>query len=88
MLRVVCLPGDGIGPEVTAVAIDVLRALPVELEVEEHSFGGHAILDEGTPLPERTLAARCKTPLPRVAAPSSGRRQAPQLPPPRAPLSD
>ena len=60
MLRVACLPGDGIGPEVTAVAIDVLRALPVELEVEEHSFGGHAILEEGTPLPERTLAA-CRT---------------------------
>ena len=59
MLRVACLPGDGIGPEVTAVAIDVLRALPLELEVEEHSFGGRAILEEGTPLPERTLAA-CK----------------------------
>ena len=57
MLRVACLPGDGIGPEVTAVAIDVLRALPIEIEVEEHSFGGRAILEEGTPLPERTLAA-------------------------------
>ncbi len=56
-LRVVCLPGDGIGPEVTAVAIDVLRALPLELEVEEQSFGGGAILAEGTPLPERTLKA-------------------------------
>lgn len=57
MLRVACLPGDGIGPEVTAVAIDVLRALPIEIAVEEHSFGGRAILEEGTPLPERTLAA-------------------------------
>ena len=57
MLRVACLPGDGIGPEVTAVAVDVLRALPIEIDVEEHSFGGRAILDEGTPLPERTLAA-------------------------------
>ncbi len=59
MLRVACLPGDGIGPEVTAVAIDVLRALPIEIEVEEYSFGGRAILDEGMPLPARTLAA-CK----------------------------
>ena len=57
MLRIVCLPGDGIGPEVTAVAIDVLHALPIEIEVEEHSFGGRAILEEGTPLPDRTLAA-------------------------------
>ena len=57
MLRVACLPGDGIGPEVTAVAVDVLRALPLEVEVEEHSFGGAAILAEGTPLPQPTLAA-------------------------------
>ncbi len=57
MLRVVTLPGDGIGPEVTAVAIDVLRALPIEIEVEEHSFGGGAILEQGTPLPEPTLKA-------------------------------
>jgi len=59
MLRVACLPGDGIGPEVTAAAIEVLHALPVDVEVEEHSFGGGAILAEGTPLPDRTLAA-CK----------------------------
>jgi 3-isopropylmalate dehydrogenase len=57
MLRVACLPGDGIGPEVTAVAVEVLRALPIEIEFEEHSFGGGAILAEGSPLPERTLAA-------------------------------
>src|SRR4029078_2162086 len=59
MLGVACLPGDGIGPEVTAVAIEVLRALPLEVEVEEHAFGGGAILAGGTPLPDDTLAA-CK----------------------------
>jgi len=59
MLRVACLPGDGIGPEVTAVAIEVLRSLPLEVEMEEHGFGGGAILAEGTPLPDETLAA-CK----------------------------
>jgi 3-isopropylmalate dehydrogenase len=57
MLRVASLPGDGIGPEVTAVGVEVLRALPLELEVEEHAFGGNAILAEGTPLPEPTLDA-------------------------------
>ena len=57
MLRVACLPGDGIGPEVVGVATDVLRALPLEVEVEQHPFGGRAILDEGSPLPEDTLAA-------------------------------
>ena len=72
MLRIVCLPGDGIGPEVTAVAIDVLRALPLELEIEEHGFGGRAILDEGMPLPARTLAA-CKAPTPSSSARSASR---------------
>src|SRR4029078_10983071 len=57
MLRVACLPGDGIGPEVTAVAIEVLRALPLEVEVEEHAFGGGAILAEGAALPHATLGA-------------------------------
>jgi 3-isopropylmalate dehydrogenase len=57
VLRIACLPGDGIGPEVAAVAIDVLRALPLEVEVEEHSFGGAAILEHGSPLPEASLAA-------------------------------
>jgi 3-isopropylmalate dehydrogenase len=42
---------------VTAAAIEVLRALPIEVEVEEHAFGGAAILEEGAPLPDRTLAA-------------------------------
>jgi 3-isopropylmalate dehydrogenase len=57
MLRIASLPGDGIGPEVTAVATEVLRALPLEVEIEEHPFGGGAILEHGTPLPEPTLAA-------------------------------
>ena len=56
MLRVVCLPGDGIGPEVTAVAIDVLRALPIEIELED-TLRRSRDQEEGTPLPERTLEA-------------------------------
>jgi 3-isopropylmalate dehydrogenase len=54
---VCCLPGDGIGPEVMQAALRVLRALPVELEVEEHLLGGAAIHATGDPLPEETLAA-------------------------------
>jgi 3-isopropylmalate dehydrogenase len=57
MLRVACLPGDGIGPEVAAVGAEVLRALPLEVAIEEYSFGGGAILEHGTPLPEGSLAA-------------------------------
>jgi 3-isopropylmalate dehydrogenase len=56
-LRVVSLPGDGIGPEVCAAAVRVLEALPIDVSVEEHSFGGQAIHEHGDPLPDETLAA-------------------------------
>jgi 3-isopropylmalate dehydrogenase len=56
-VRIVCLPGDGIGPEVSAVAVRVLSALLPEVEVEEHTFGGGAIHATGAPLPDETLAA-------------------------------
>ena len=57
MLRVASLPGDGIGPEVCAAAVRVLGALPIDVTVEEHSFGGGAIHEHGDPLPAETLAA-------------------------------
>jgi 3-isopropylmalate dehydrogenase len=56
-LRVVSLPGDGIGPEVCDAAVRVLAALPIDVTVEEHSFGGDAIHEHGDPLPAETLAA-------------------------------
>jgi 3-isopropylmalate dehydrogenase len=59
-LRIVSLPGDGIGPEVCDAAVRVLDALPIEVAVEEHPFGGHAIHEHGDPLPAETLAA-CRT---------------------------
>jgi 3-isopropylmalate dehydrogenase len=54
-MSVAVLPGDGIGPEVTAQALRVLDALGIEHD--EHAFGGGAILAQGTPLPPETLAA-------------------------------
>jgi 3-isopropylmalate dehydrogenase len=58
-MRVVCLPGDGIGPEVMSVAQEVLTHLAPDLELEDRPFGGGSILEVGTPLPDETLAA-CK----------------------------
>ena len=55
MTHVAVLPGDGIGPEVAAEAIRVLDALGIKHS--EHAFGGNAILAQGTPLPDETLAA-------------------------------
>jgi 3-isopropylmalate dehydrogenase len=58
-MKVACLPGDGIGPEVVGVAKTVLRALVPEVELEDHLLGGVAIKETGEPLPPETLAA-CK----------------------------
>ena len=55
MTHVAVLPGDGIGPEVTAEALRVLDALGIDHT--EHPFGGNAILAQGTALPDETLAA-------------------------------
>ncbi len=55
MSHVAVLPGDGIGPEVTGQATRVLQAFGIEHA--EHAFGGNAILAQGTPLPDETLAA-------------------------------
>jgi 3-isopropylmalate dehydrogenase len=57
--RVILLPGDGIGPEIMAPAVELLRALAGEgaINFEEHPFGGAAIDAHGVALPEVTLAA-------------------------------
>jgi 3-isopropylmalate dehydrogenase len=55
--RVVVLPGDGIGPEVTEAAVRVLDVMPLDVTVERRPFGGAAIDLCGEPLPAETLAA-------------------------------
>lgn len=54
--RLLLLPGDGIGPEVTAEARRIAHALWPELTIEERPFGGAAYDLEGSPLPAETLA--------------------------------
>jgi 3-isopropylmalate dehydrogenase len=54
--RIVTLPGDGIGPEIMAPSLEVLRALG-DFEFEEHVFGGASIDAHGTPLTDETLGA-------------------------------
>jgi 3-isopropylmalate dehydrogenase len=55
--RVILLPGDGIGPEITAPAVEVLRAVGADFDYEEHLFGGAAIDAHGIALTDETLAA-------------------------------
>ena len=54
--RIVTLPGDGIGPEIMAPTLELLRALG-SFEFEEHLFGGSSIDAHGVALTEETLAA-------------------------------
>jgi 3-isopropylmalate dehydrogenase len=55
--RIVTLPGDGIGPEILAPAVDLLKRFVPDLEVEEHVFGGASIDAHGTALTDEVLAA-------------------------------
>ena len=57
--HVVLLPGDGIGPEITAPTLDVLKAAGADLEYEQHVFGGASIDAHGTALTDETMNA-CK----------------------------
>ena len=60
-LPIVCLPGDGIGPEVVAEAERVLERIAERfghrLRIERHDFAGAAWDREGTGFPDTTRAA-------------------------------
>lgn len=58
--KVAVLAGDGIGPEVIAEAVKVLRRVSSDLEFESALVGGAAYDDCGRPLPEATLDL-CRT---------------------------
>ncbi len=54
--EIAVIPGDGIGQEVTPAGVEVLGALPVDLEFV-HGEAGDAVAEErGDPLPEETRA--------------------------------
>lgn len=59
--HITLLPGDGIGPEIMSVAVDVLKAIASKHDLEftftEALIGGAAIDETGGPLPAETLSA-------------------------------
>ncbi|MGE0409741.1 MAG: isocitrate/isopropylmalate family dehydrogenase, partial [Amphiplicatus sp.] len=55
MKKVAVLAGDGVGPEIVAEAMRVLKALNLPLAFEEALVGGAAYRALGRPLPEATL---------------------------------
>jgi 3-isopropylmalate dehydrogenase len=54
-MKIAVLPGDGIGPEIIAEAVRVLRRLEEPFEIEFADVGGAAYDRHGHPLPEATL---------------------------------
>src|SRR5579859_3011685 len=58
-LKILVLPGDGIGAEVTSAAVDVLKAVAQKfghtLALSEGLLGGVAIHKTGSPLPQDTI---------------------------------
>ena len=62
-LKILSLPGDGIGPEVTAQAEKVLTCIAERfghhLELARGRIGADALVADGTPLPEATRRDAC-----------------------------
>ncbi len=54
-MKIAVLPGDGIGTEIVAEAVKVLKALDLKFELEQADVGGAAYDKHGHPLPEATL---------------------------------
>ena len=55
--RIAVIGGDGIGPEVTAEALKVVRAAGVELDTVDFDLGGQRYLRDGEVLSDETLEA-------------------------------
>ncbi|MDJ0731803.1 MAG: 3-isopropylmalate dehydrogenase [Crocosphaera sp.] len=57
--RITLLPGDGIGPEILAVTVDILKVvgkqLDIDFQFQKGLIGGVAVDETGKPLPKETL---------------------------------
>jgi isocitrate/isopropylmalate dehydrogenase len=54
-MKILVLPGDGIGPEITRATLEVLGALRVDLEFESRDIGLASLKSQGTTLPAEVL---------------------------------
>lgn len=84
---IVVLPGDGVGPEVTRAALQVFERIASvyghDFTFDQGAIGGAAIRAEGTPLPDKTLAAALDADA--VLLGAVGDPEFDTLPPPRRP---
>jgi 3-isopropylmalate dehydrogenase len=86
-LCIAVLPGDGVGPEVTAAAVHVLEAVCARfghrLDVDERPIGWAALQGTGAPLPPETVEACLSADA--VLLGAVGDPAADRLPPPQRP---
>jgi isocitrate dehydrogenase (NAD+) len=54
-MKVTLIPGDGIGPEITAAVVRIIEAAGVEIEWESFIAGAEALSRYGDPLPNAVL---------------------------------
>ena len=54
-MKILVLPGDGIGPEITRATLEVVHALPLDLEFETRDIGLASLARQGTTLPAQVL---------------------------------
>lgn len=55
MHRLTLIPGDGIGPEITAAVTEIIKAAGVEIDWDVQTAGADVAEKEGVPLPERVI---------------------------------
>ncbi len=53
--KITLLPGDGIGPEVTAAVVQIIECAGVDVEWEKYFVGAEALARSGDPLPQEVL---------------------------------
>jgi isocitrate dehydrogenase (NAD+) len=53
--KITLIPGDGIGPEVSAAAVSVMRATGVKFEWESYAAGAEALRTQGDTLPQNLI---------------------------------
>jgi len=58
--KITLLPGDGIGPEVTAAVVAIIECAGVDVEWEKYFVGSEAIARSGDPLPPEVLQSVVK----------------------------
>lgn len=54
-MKITLIPGDGIGPDITAATLRVMEATGIKIDWEEKNAGEGAISKYGTPLPQEVI---------------------------------